>query len=92
MPNDIDKIKKLRQITGAGFKDCSAALQEGNENIEKAIEISWTKRKWSNLDSINKFYAILETISHLEFLRLNNKIQKDFKNERWEYALIKKDR
>ena len=39
MPNDIDKIKKLRQITGAGFKDCSAALQEGNENIEKAIEI-----------------------------------------------------
>ena len=39
MSNDIDKIKKLRQITGAGFKDCSAALQEGNENIEKAIEI-----------------------------------------------------
>jgi elongation factor Ts len=39
MPNDINKIKKLRQSTGAGFKDCSAALQEGNGNIEKAIEI-----------------------------------------------------
>ena len=39
MSNDINKIKKLRQSTGAGFKDCSAALQEGNENIEKAIEI-----------------------------------------------------
>ena len=36
MPNDINKIKKLRQSTGAGFKDCSAALQEGNGNIEKA--------------------------------------------------------
>ena len=30
MSNDINKIKKLRQSTGAGFKDCSAALQEGN--------------------------------------------------------------
>ena len=39
MSNDINKIKKLRQCTGAGFKDCSAALQEGNGDIEKAIEI-----------------------------------------------------
>ena len=39
MSNDINKIKKLRQSTGAGFKDCSAALQEGNGDIEKAIEI-----------------------------------------------------
>ena len=39
MSKDINKIKKLRQSTGAGFKDCSAALQEGNGDIEKAIEI-----------------------------------------------------
>ena len=39
MSNDINKIKKLRQSTGAGFKDCSAALQEGKGDIEKAIEI-----------------------------------------------------
>ena len=39
MYKDINKIKKLRQSTGAGFKDCSAALQEGNGDIEKAIEI-----------------------------------------------------
>ena len=39
MSNDINKIKKLRQSTGAGFKDCSTALQEGNGDIEKAIEI-----------------------------------------------------
>ena len=39
MSNDINKIKKLRQSTGAGFKDCSAALHEGNGDIEKAIEI-----------------------------------------------------
>ena len=39
MSNDINKIKKLRQSTGAWFKDCSVALQEGNGDIEKAIEI-----------------------------------------------------
>ena len=39
MSNDINKIKKLRQSSGAGFKDCSAALLEGNGDIEKAIEI-----------------------------------------------------
>ncbi len=39
MSNDINKIKKLRQSTGAGFKDCSSALKEGNGDIEKAIEI-----------------------------------------------------
>ena len=39
MSNDINKIKKLRKSTGAGFKDCSVALQEGNGDIEKAIEI-----------------------------------------------------
>ena len=26
--SDIEKIKKLRQSTGAGFKDCNAALKE----------------------------------------------------------------
>ncbi len=36
---DIDKIKKLRSLSGAGFKDCSAALIESNGQIDKAIEI-----------------------------------------------------
>ena len=39
MSSDINKIKKLRQSSGAGFKDCSTALEEGNGDIEKAIEI-----------------------------------------------------
>ena len=36
---DIKIIKQLRQSTGAGFKDCSLALQEANDDINKAIEI-----------------------------------------------------
>ena len=37
--SDIDKIKKLRQSTGAGFKDCNAALKESNGDLDKAVEI-----------------------------------------------------
>ena len=37
--SDIKKVKKLREATGAGFKDCNIAINESNGNIEKAIEI-----------------------------------------------------
>ena len=37
--SDIENIKKLRQSTGAGFKDCNAALKESNGDIDKAAEI-----------------------------------------------------
>ena len=37
--SDIEKIKKLRQSTGAGFKECSSALQESNGDLDKASEI-----------------------------------------------------
>ena len=36
--SDLEKIKSLRQSTGAGFKDCSSALKESND-IDKANEI-----------------------------------------------------
>ena len=36
---DLEKIKKLRSLSGAGFKDCSSALDESEGNIDKAIEI-----------------------------------------------------
>jgi len=37
--SDIEKIKKLRQSTGAGFKDCNSALKEADGDLEKAAEI-----------------------------------------------------
>ena len=37
--SDIDKVKQLRQSTGAGFKDCNLALKESSGDIDKAIEI-----------------------------------------------------
>ena len=37
--SDIGKIKQLRQSTGAGFKDCNAAIQESKGDLDKAVEI-----------------------------------------------------
>ena len=37
--SDIEKVKKLRQSTGAGFKDCNAAIKESNGDLDKAAEI-----------------------------------------------------
>jgi elongation factor Ts len=37
--SDIVKVKKLREATGAGFKDCNLAIKESNGDLDKAIEI-----------------------------------------------------
>lgn len=37
--SDIEKIKQLRRSTGAGFKDCNAAIQESKGDLDKAVEI-----------------------------------------------------
>ena len=34
----LDNIKKLRELTGVGFKDCKAALDETSGDIEKSID------------------------------------------------------
>ena len=37
--SDIEKVKKLRNATGAGFKDCNLAIKESGGDLDKAIEI-----------------------------------------------------
>ena len=37
--SQIDEVKKLRKLCGAGFNDCSSALKEAGGDIEKALEI-----------------------------------------------------
>ena len=34
----LENIKKLREMTGVGFKDCKLALDETKGDIEKSIE------------------------------------------------------
>ena len=40
----LENIKKLREITGVGFKDCKVALDETKGDIEKSVEFSKKKR------------------------------------------------
>ena len=37
--SDIEKVKQLRERTGAGFKDCNLAIKDASGDIDKAIEI-----------------------------------------------------
>ncbi len=37
--SDLEKIKHLRQSTGAGFKDCNVAINESGGDLDKAAEI-----------------------------------------------------
>tara|TARA_Y100000590_G_C15707623_1_gene1009202 strand:+ start:188 stop:1057 length:870 start_codon:yes stop_codon:yes gene_type:complete len=36
--DNLTKVKKLRELTGVGFKDCMNAINENNGDIEKSIE------------------------------------------------------
>ena len=37
--SNIEKVKQLREATGAGFKDCNLAVKESGGDLEKAVEI-----------------------------------------------------
>ena len=37
--SDIEKVKQLREMTGAGFKDCNLAVKESGGDLDKAVEI-----------------------------------------------------
>ena len=83
--SDIEKIKKLRQSTGAGFKDCNAAIQEANGNLEKAVEIlrvkgiSKASKKMSReanegvlaLSGDTKKFSIIEVNCETDFVAKN---------------------
>ena len=83
--SDIEKIKQLRQSTGAGFKDCSAAIQESGGDIDKAIEIlrvkgvSKASKKMSReakegvvaLSGNEKKFSIIEVNCETDFVAKN---------------------
>ncbi len=83
---DIEKIKKLRSLSGAGFKDCNLALNESNGDIDKAIEvlrikgISKASKKMSRtanegviaITEDNQSSSILEINCETDFVAKNN--------------------
>ena len=83
--SDIEKIKQLRQSTGAGFKDCNAAIKESGGDIDKAIEIlrvkgvSKASKKMSReakegvvaLSGNEKKFSIIEVNCETDFVAKN---------------------
>ena len=44
----LDNIKKLREMTWVGFKDCKAALDDSKGDIEKSIEYIDYELRYNN--------------------------------------------
>ena len=86
----LDKVKKLREITGVGFKDCKKAIDENSGDIEKAIEflrkkgIAKATKKMERVaaDGLISIYekenklSILEINSETDFVAKNNEFIK----------------
>ena len=83
--NLLEKVKKLRELTGVGFKDCKNALEENNSDIDKSIEflrkkgIAKASKKMERIaadglvciyEKDNKF-AMIETNCETDFVAKN---------------------
>ena len=89
----LDSIKKLREMTGVGFKDCKSALDESKGDIEKSIEflrkkgIAKASKKMSRtateglalVKEQGGQISIIEINSETDFVAKNN----DFINCKW---------
>ena len=86
----LEKVKKLREITGVGFKDCKNAIDENNGDIDKSIEflrkkgIAKANKKMERVaadglvsisENQNKF-SIIELNSETDFVAKNNEFIK----------------
>ena len=86
----LEKVKKLRMLTGVGFKDCKKAIDENNGDIEKSIEflrkkgIAKANQKMERVaadglvsiyEKENK-YSIVEVNSETDFVAKNSEFIK----------------
>ena len=99
--SDIEKVKKLRNSSGAGFKDCNAALKEASGDLEKASEIlrvrgiAKASKKMSRdakegviaISGDNKKTSLIEINCETDFVAKNN----DFLNFVKEVSEINND-
>ena len=84
--NILEKVKKLRELTGVGFKDCKNAIDENNGDIEKSVEflrkkgIAKASKRMARTaaeglvsiyENANK-YSMIEINSETDFVAKNN--------------------
>ena len=100
--NLLEKVKKLRELTGVGFKDCKNAIDENKGDIEKSIEylrkkgIAKASKRMERVaadglisisENKNKF-SILEVNSETDFVAKNEEFIR-FVQEVSNLALLK---
>ena len=99
--NLLNKVKQLRELTGVGFKDCKAAIDETAGDIEKSIEylrkkgIAKANKKMErvaadglvSISEKNNNFSIVEINSETDFVAKNNEFI-NFVEEISELALI----
>jgi len=74
--SDIEKVKKLRELTGAGFKDCNLAIKDSDGDIDKAIEILRVKgiskaSKKMSRDAKEGVIAVTENDKQISLIEVN---------------------
>ena len=74
--SDIEKVKQLREATGAGFKDCNLAVKESGGDLDKAVEILRVKgiskaSKKMSRDAKEGVIATSGDISKISVIELN---------------------
>ncbi|MBD1146373.1 translation elongation factor Ts [Pelagibacterales bacterium SAG-MED28] len=82
----LENIKKLREMTGVGFKDCKIALDESSGNIEKSIEflrkkgIAKASKKMSRTAS-EGLALVKERDGKVSFIEINSETDFVAKNQ-----------
>ena len=92
--SDIEKVKKLREATGAGFKDCNLAIKESNGDLNKAVEILRVKgiskaSKKMSRDAKEGVVATSGNENKISVIELN--CETDFVAKNEDFVLFAKD-
>ncbi len=84
--NILENIKKLRELTGVGFKDCKIAIDETNGDLEKSIEflrkkgIAKASKKMSRTAS-EGLALVRESNGQLSIIEINSETDFVAKND-----------
>ena len=84
----LEKVKQLREITGIGFKDCKAAIDETNGDIEKSVELLRKKgiskaSKRMGRTAAEGIICIHENDNKFSMIELNSETDFVAKNEKF---------
>ena len=84
--SDLEKVKQLREATGAGFKDCNLAVKESGGDLDKAVEILRVKgvskaSKKMSRDAKEGVIATSGDTSKISVIEINCETDFIFKND-----------